>query len=83
MEATGKHFPFQIKDKAAQEDSFGIPASSCLEAVLQTGSSKPHAKNDGTERYKGIDSLAEQLYQPGLPASDFLSYEGSAANLVV
>ena len=47
-----------------KKTAFGIPPSSCLEAVLQTGSSKPHAKNDGTKRDKGTDGILEQLYQP-------------------
>lgn len=56
--------PFSNKKiKPLKETVFGIPPSSCLEAVLQTGSSKLHAKNDGTERYKDPDSLPEQLRQ--------------------
>ena len=56
----GSTSPSKQNYKVSQENRFWHPPSSCLETVLQTGNSKPHAKNDGT----GRDSILEQLYQP-------------------
>ena len=57
-------FPFPNKKiKPLEKTAFGMPASSCLEAVLQTGSPEPHSKNNGTARYKGTGGTPKQLYQ--------------------